>query len=727
MLICNKKHTITTPGDAENIPVYRRVRRIFLVVALFSLHAGTILTCNNGNGGPTTPSQHGDSPFAGVSGRLDKRLFGLWTRSDTTTGRETVSFGTDSAVRIEQFNDDPKYGGQPFRYKTGYWAVSLDTLLLSYVEFLFTGFGYLPVDTVKEYTFNFRITDEYQLGLKTADSLSKEFKNWQFYSSEGDHPFQGVLRDSSRLNVVARVDTLYFPDDTARFEAFAFGPDTTGVRYIWSSPEDGVNRDITTKGTYAKYFPLQTNRKHEWSVRAVNSKGELSEPDYFAFDLPLFPPFVRMNDTTLICGRPISIPIVAGDTNGTVEMYYWQLSNSSFGTGYRDSSPEPFVTLADTCLFSEKVTVTVRDNHKLRSAAAEFRLRVYPVKTIGSERNETPVALCETSSGELVIVGRSAREATLTSASYVVKVSPDGAFMKADTFRVGHYLGGYGYNLPQSIIEGPDQQLIIVGALDDSYSHTDSGFVVALDHQLGVVWAKSLRDAGAKGALLAAAVVVDDGTIRVGGYSSTDSCTSEQTGSGTVMSCRYIWNPYVAAMDGSGNLLWQTTYHSHTVDYRQNMLKTPEYIIFSSGSFVMNIDQEATVLDTYSLNIASTTTASLPDGKVAFINSLDPQSTLEIRERNGSLVSNCTIGMSRPAHMCFTANGSLVIVGGTKICCIRPDCTTVWTQLFDWACFTAAVETRDGGVVVVGSTEEFGFGGEDIVLLKFLSDGTRVW
>ncbi|MBN1756916.1 MAG: hypothetical protein JW863_01275 [Chitinispirillaceae bacterium] len=728
MRICNKRHADPTPDGTGAFLFVWRSGRLLPAVLLFCFLAGTILTCDNGDG-PTDPLRNGDYPIDSgprVPGVSDKRFFGSWTRYDTINGQETLIFGTDSSVRIEELSDDPKYGGDPVAYRTGYWAVSLDTLLLSYVEFLYTGFGYLPVDTVRECAYNFRITDEYHLGLKVADSELNGSNEWVFYQPESDHPYQGMVRDSSRLNVVALVDTLYYPDDTARFEAFVFGPDTTDIRYIWSSPEDGVNGVVTRKGSYAKYFPLQQSRRHEWSVRAVNGQGEQSEPDYFTFDLPQFPPYVRMEDITLMCGEPVRIPVEAGDINGTVEMYYWQVRDNGYGTGYRDSSPEPFVTLDDTCQFSGNILVTVRDNHDLRSTA-EFRLNVYPTLTIGSERNESPVALCETRSGDIIVAGTSAKEASLTSAGYVVKVSPEGAFMTADTFRVGHYLGGYGYNLPKSIIEGADDRIIVVGALDDSYSFTDSGFVVALDDELDVVWAKSIRDSGAKGGLLSAVVIANDGTIRAGGYSSTDSCTSEETGSGTVTSCRYIWNPCIAALDMNGNLLWQTTCYSYTIGYRQNMIQTPDCAIFASDSLVMNMDQEGTILDTYTLNSSAVTMVNLPDGNLAFMNSGNTQSSLEIRERDGQLVSSGTLDINRPQNMCCLENNNLVIVGDTKISCVSPDCATVWTREFDFARFTAAVGVRNGGVVVLGSTKEFGYGGVDIVLLKFSSDGTRIW
>ena len=168
---------------------------------------------------------------------------------------------------------------------------------------------------------------------------------------------------------------------------------------------------------------------------------------------------------------------------------------------------------------------------------------------------------------------------------------------------------------------------------------------------------------------------------------------------------------YVVRTNGSGDTLWTAAYGGSEIEAGRSIRET------SDGGFIITGTTKVSLFATYDIYVMK-------------INS------------NGDLLWSKSYGSPQNdwgMSIKETSDNGFILTGRTEINQLIPDIflikinssgDTLWTRIYngpDHDVSNSVLEYMDGGFILTGYTENFGFGSSDILLMKTDSNGNMLW
>jgi hypothetical protein len=304
-------------------------------------------------------------------------------------------------------------------------------------------------------------------------------------------------------------------------------------------------------------------------------------------------------------------------------------------------------------------------------------------RTYGGSGTEIAYGVQQTADGGFIISGYASSVATASDDAYLIRTDPSGIVIWSQA---------YGDTLQESALsvqQTSDGGYVFAGRSDSYGSSSADVLLVKTDNSGGVLWTRSYGGAGwDEGSSVQQ--TADGGYIVVG---STDSFGANQI------------DVYVVKTNSSGDTLWTRTYGGGGGDVGSSVRQVPDggyLIVGSTGSFGAGTD------DVY----------------------------LVRTDASGTPLWTKTYGGSSPERgysVWHTSDGGFIISGSTEsygggsfpfVYLIRTNSSgdTLWTRTYGGTAGDQyglyVQQTSDGGYIVVGHTESFGAGSEDVYLIK---------
>jgi len=246
--------------------------------------------------------------------------------------------------------------------------------------------------------------------------------------------------------------------------------------------------------------------------------------------------------------------------------------------------------------------------------------------------------------------------------------------------------GGSGYEDCYSVIEVPQGGFLLVGGTNSTENGDWDVFLVRTDAQGDTIWTKSYggnMDDRGYGALCVK-----------GGYLVVGATKSFSDGD---------WDVYILKIDDEGNLIGQDVYGGGGDDY---------------GLYITEVSTGGYVVTGYTTSLGS-------GNRDFYIIKIDDEVNLLWERAYGGNE------METAYRIKETSNGGFLVVGYTSsfgsglddVCLVRLNSEgyMLWREVIGGTHFDSGydvITTSDGSILVVGSTESYGAGGEDVYLIK---------
>jgi len=262
----------------------------------------------------------------------------------------------------------------------------------------------------------------------------------------------------------------------------------------------------------------------------------------------------------------------------------------------------------------------------------------------------------------------------------LLKVDPSGNEIWHRTY------GGPGYEDCYAVIEAPKGGFLLVGGTNSTESGDWNVYLVRTNYLGDTIWAKSYGgDMDDRGY---GAVCVQDGFLVVG---ATKSFSGGD------------WDVYILKIDDEGNLVEQHVYGGSGDDYGLYITEV------STGGYV----------------VAGYTTSIGTGDRDFYIIKIDEEGDLLWERAYGGNEIETAYRIRE------TSDGGFLVVGYTSsfgsgfddiyLIKLDPEGYVVWRKILGGPDFDSGydvITTSDGAILVVGSTESYGAGGEDVYLIK---------
>ena len=312
-------------------------------------------------------------------------------------------------------------------------------------------------------------------------------------------------------------------------------------------------------------------------------------------------------------------------------------------------------------------------------------------RTYGGESPDGASSIQQTSDGGYVVAGGTKSFGAGNGDFWVLKLGPDGTVEWQRTY------GGDKQDAALSIQQTGDGGYIVAGAtasfgVEDDYD----SWVLKLGHDGTVEWQKTF---GGDGWAWAHSVQqTGDGGYVVAGF--TDYFI---TGGSTA---------WVSKLKSDGTVEWQKTYGGENGDYAKSIRQTDD------GGYI----------------VAGSTSSFSAGGTYLWVLKLRPDGTINWQKTYGGIYGSAAFSIRQ------TGDGGYVVAGRTAspgtgvvetldlwVLKLRPGGAIEWQKTYggiNWDFANSIQEVNDGGYIVVGETESFGAGNEDIWVLKLRPDGS---
>ncbi len=308
--------------------------------------------------------------------------------------------------------------------------------------------------------------------------------------------------------------------------------------------------------------------------------------------------------------------------------------------------------------------------------------------------------------------------------------------------------GGVFYDSGSRVLETPDHGYIIVGTTRSFSNDTTDIYVIRTDEVGDTVWTRTYG-----GNLWDSGIGIQRATD--GGYIIASASNSIDPGN---------YDIYLIKINTAGETQWTKSVGGPATDYAHSIQTTSDggYVVlahtlsFGQGSldfYLLKFDRKGDTLWTKTYGGAQSdwgsTVQQTRDG--GFILVGDTKSFgdsngdvyLVKTDANGNTLWTKTYGgndYDRGFHVIQTNDNGYIIVGATKsfgagmndLYIIKTDAAgdTLWTRTVggpesDGASFVQ--QTKDGGYIISGGVNSFGFGGSDAYLVKLNSAGNILW
>jgi hypothetical protein len=305
-------------------------------------------------------------------------------------------------------------------------------------------------------------------------------------------------------------------------------------------------------------------------------------------------------------------------------------------------------------------------------------------KTIGGNYNDRAYSIIQSSDGGYVIAGYTDSFGTGNGDIYVVKLDSSGNIVWSKT------IGGSYDDEARSIIQSSDGGYVIAGKIWNFMAGRGDMYVVKLDANGNVQWAKT-----------------------IGGGFGTSANSIIQSSDGGYVVAGLIWNfgaggfdMYVVKLDSSGNVQWTKTIGGSYMDVAYSIIQSSDggYVIAGrtnrSGS---NVGLGYT--DIYVVKLDSS-------GNVLWTKTIGGRSSYE----NTPIIQS--------------SDGGYVVAGesGGDIHVVKLDSlgNVIWSKTIGGSnndIATSIIQSSDGRYVVAGWTNSFGAGSYDFYVVKMDDNG----
>jgi hypothetical protein len=329
----------------------------------------------------------------------------------------------------------------------------------------------------------------------------------------------------------------------------------------------------------------------------------------------------------------------------------------------------------------------------------------------------------------------------------VLPLSGRGTTVAGDAITFERIIGGLDSDGSSSVAITADGGYILAGSVTDTLEEVAVAELTRLNMFGDVLWRIQFPGDGTSG--FADLVIQDDGSIIAVGH------TAASPGRSTDI--------YAVKTDADGNLIWQTIFGEFEKDEAHAIIKAADgaYILAgetnnteASGgikdAMLVKLDGGGNVLwnKLYGTTEGEDARSIAPtiDGGYVFtgirsvgVSGFDIYFVKTDAEGN-QLWEKTYRGGEAGNSVAPTADEGFILAGytvsqgagGQDIYIIKTDGAgdTLWTRIYggiNGETASAVIQTSDFGYLIVGGTESFGAGGNDVYLIKLNNDGTESW
>jgi len=305
--------------------------------------------------------------------------------------------------------------------------------------------------------------------------------------------------------------------------------------------------------------------------------------------------------------------------------------------------------------------------------------------------------------------------------------------------------GGSGSDLANSIQQTADGGYIVAGDTTSFGAGGYNVYILKLNSDGNSAWQKTFGGSSDDAAL--SVQETTDGGYIVAGYTRFFGAGNDDV--------------YIVKLNSDGSLAWQKTYGGIWNDEAYSIQQTTDggYIVagytesFGSGGrnvYILKLNSDGSLVwqktfggsdydEAYS--VQQTTDGGYIVGGYTYSFGFDNCDVYVLKlNSDGSLAWQKTFGgngYDYARSVKQTTDGGYIVAGYTEsfgfggyILKLNRDGSLSWQKTFggsgsDWA--SSIQQTTDGGYIVAGYTESFGSGGRDVYIVKLNSDGSLAW
>jgi hypothetical protein len=329
-------------------------------------------------------------------------------------------------------------------------------------------------------------------------------------------------------------------------------------------------------------------------------------------------------------------------------------------------------------------------------------------KTFGGEELDFGKSVIETKDGGYIIAGTTFSFGSGGDDVYLIKTDSNGRKIWEKTF------GGYGFDSGSSVIETTDGGYIVVGKTAPFLSNNFDVYLIKVDSNGNKVWERTFGGEGYDSGN--SVIETKDGGYLIAGL-------TESFGMGKVELPHWLAKEsqslfllgkadiYLVKTDSKGNKIWEKTFGGFRNDSAKCVIETKD------GGYI----------------IVGVTTSLGKDGTDIYLIKTDSLGNRIWEKTFGGK------GNDDGRSVIETNDGGYLITGWTEsfgkgrwdVYLIKTDSNgrKIWEKTFGgrkFDCGDSAIETKDGGYLIVGWTESFGAGKSDVYLIKTDSKGNVI-
>jgi len=312
-------------------------------------------------------------------------------------------------------------------------------------------------------------------------------------------------------------------------------------------------------------------------------------------------------------------------------------------------------------------------------------------KTIRGPEYEWGNSLIQTSDGGYAIGGTTTSFGAGLSDAYLVKLDANGNLQWTKTIGGKYFEDGY------ALIQTSDGGYAIAGQTNSFGAGGYDVYLVKLDAHGNLQWTKTIGGKKDDVGLMSLIQTSD------GGYAIAGATNSFGAGNGDV---------YVIKLDAKGNLQWTKTIGGPGDEIGHSLIQT------SDGGYA----------------IAGSTTSFGAGGLDVYVVKLDASGNLQWTKTIGGPKDDWGSSLIQTSDGGYAIAGSTTSfgAGGLDVYVVKLDANgnLQWTKTIGGKKEDAGIsliQTSDGGYAIVGYTQSFGAGGEDVYLVKLDANGNLQW
>jgi len=301
-------------------------------------------------------------------------------------------------------------------------------------------------------------------------------------------------------------------------------------------------------------------------------------------------------------------------------------------------------------------------------------------KTYGGSEEEMGWSVIQTLDGGYIIAGYTCSFGNGDADVYLIKTDSLGDTLWTKTY------GGDSTDSGYSLTAALDGGFVIAGRTQSSGAGSDDIYLIKIDSLGNLAWQKTYGGPGRETAYSIQKLY--DGGYIIAGYTTSFGVVGEDA--------------YVVRTDSNGDSLWTHTYGDTSHDLISHVESTQD-----SGFIMIGF------------------TLSFAEGDYYIIRTNGNGDTIWTRNFGGEMTEwGYTIRETNDSnYVCVGWSDSYYPPGGNNIYFLKINHfgDTLWTGLYGGDNSDAAFDleiTSDGGYIIVGSTDSYGAGGEDVYLIK---------